>query len=220
MKKIVCFIFFVLLSLNVEAMVIHGQLDDGFMLGEGESQHQFLLGLDAMLFNQLHGAYQQLNIFSFPFYNGVYQIKGETILSGSPLMLLPMATFGYIARWHVLKNFEINFNVFSSTPSPGQCVIMSNAINWFKNDRNSPFYSTYHDDNNYPYNIHFYSIDTIFFMNLWGVPTSVGIGFKKNIREDENSSFSYKFNLGLDYTGDAHGGISIKNSFLFARKLP
>jgi len=166
-------------------MVIHGQLDEAFILEENSSQHLFFMGLDGYLLYHAHSTYG-LNMLAIPFYNGGIESTNNDyffILLGSPMMFLPVVSLGYIARWQINPNFEINFNAFTSSPNAGISLL------------SLPLFSIYQ-------------------VNIFGPGVSVGIGFKRRISKSENSPLSYKFNLGIDYTGDLHGAISIKNSIL------
>jgi len=67
MKRVFVFIFMVILSFGIRSLTIHSQLDDGFILQEGESQHCFFMGFDAMVFGHLHPS-DGSNGISFPFF--------------------------------------------------------------------------------------------------------------------------------------------------------
>ncbi len=179
-----------------------GQLDNGFMLEEGESQHQFFLGLDALLFYHLHESWYQTNIFAIPFYYGGVSNGENSGLVGSPIMLLPMITLGYIAKWHVTDIFEISFNSVMASPSPGEIIILylitTNSEKFVK-------YEGYY----FPY----YG-----FSSFYGPAVSIGIGFRRNLKNEGDKAISYKFNLNLEYSPDFHGVINLKNSFLFGFK--
>ncbi|HOJ64700.1 MAG TPA: hypothetical protein PLE45_09800 [Spirochaetota bacterium] len=204
MKRVIFFILFLLLTFNINSMVIHGQLDDGFILEENSSQHLFFIGLDTMAFNHIHSntvtdfsveeekINNNINAIFMPFYFGFFFDKRNDysfLLAGSPLMILPFLSLGYIARFHINSKTEINFNTFISSPKPDSFIIFLAPINF-----------------------------SYYLPAIYGVGGFIGIGFKRKISKNEKSSLSYKINFGIEYTGDMFFGLDLKNSILIGIK--
>ncbi|HOJ64702.1 MAG TPA: hypothetical protein PLE45_09810 [Spirochaetota bacterium] len=204
MKRVFLSILFILIVIfNINSMVIHGQLDDGFILEENSSQHLFFIGLDTIAFNHIHsntgffiedGKYEyfKMDAILMPFYHGLYVDKRNDygfLFAANPIILLPLLSLGYIARWHINSKMEINFNTFVSSPRSESFIFL--------------------------FPITGEKITIINYKpNIYGPGISIGIGFKRKINKSEKSSLSYKVNFGIDYTGDMFIGASLKNSIL------
>lgn len=137
------------------------------------------------------------NIFVIPFFaekisTSIQDFK--TTLIGTPTMLCPSISLGYVGRWNFNKWIEINFDAFMSTP-----YLYLYLINQFL------------------YPLHYSSAFT-FPPIVWAPDMGISIGFKRNIKSSDTESISYKFNVGVDFSGDLNAIISFKNSFLFGRK--
>jgi len=186
----------------MNTMVIHGQLDDAFILEENSSQHLFFMGMDTLLFTNFYIPFDLFNIrmmddptppkpsksgthiISTPFFYGKtgYEDKDYSyVISGDPtMMVLPLLSLGYIARYHINSKMEINFNTFISSPDPHGLLY---SFPWFM-------------------------------VNIYGPGILIDVGFKINTKKSDIYPVSYKLNIGIDYTGDCAGAISVKNSIL------
>jgi len=179
----------------MNTMVIHGQLDDAFILEENRSQHLFFMGMDSMLFTHIHSntgffirdgkdEYFKMNAILIPFYYGNYSYdnKDYFYFKGHPIMILPVLSVKYITKWYIASKIKINFNAFISSPN-------ISGISFLK-----------------------------LLQNIYGPGASIGVGLKINIKKSDIYPLSYKLNIGIDYTGDLTAGISLKNSILIGIK--
>jgi len=56
-----------------------------------------------------------------------------------------------------------------------------------------------------------------FYANIWGPGVAFNIGIKRLLSPIGGFEFAHKVNIGLEYTGDLHGGIFVKNALYFSK---